>query len=369
MAQPAPSPEGLTATVMPRPSALTVSGLFADPRPLGPVTRVVPPAPVASPFEPVPGDSVVIFDRAAQHATDLGSGSLPSFSPDGAKVAWVAGVAGSFGVEGEVRLMDLADGHTSTVGRGRSARFLDADHLTFFTQGNEKVSLDLRTGASAPTSGHADDAGFFERLESAQATTPDGFRITKSADPTSAPLPRGGARSSLVRVIDTRTGATVREFQAFAATPAGWGSIAVAAPAQDDTINIFLVDVVTGRAEFLATTRWSAPNFPFAADDARVIWVDNVCGAPPGNLFVYERQAHRLIEVDTGGQAWWVQLTPSGHIARGAFGAEALIDPSTFTPLIQLPPRTGAAGGGDIAWSPDYRYAAYGVSGGHGGRC
>ena len=82
-----------------------------------------------------------------------------------------------------------------------------------------------------------------------------------------------------------------------------------------------------------------------------------------------ERAAKRLTEVDTAGKAWWVLLTPSGQVGLGEFGAHTLYDPATFNALVQLPARTGTTNGADIAWSPDYRYAAYGTTGGHGGLC
>ena len=264
--------------------------------------------------------------------------------------------------------MDFSDGLTKTLATGRSSRFLDLGHITFFADGNNKVSLDLRTGATTPTNGADDDTAFFEQREAARFTTPDGFRITYSTDPAGTALPRGGATSRLVKVVDTRNGTLVREFRAFAAVPAGRGAIAVAAPARSETVNIFLVQIAIGQAEFISTTRLSAPNFPFAADDSRVIWTDGYCSEKPGSVFVFERKPKKLIEVDTGGRPWWASLTPSGQIALGDFGADSLLDPVTFATVISLPEKTGP-GSSDIAWTPDYRFAAYGSSGGHGGLC
>jgi hypothetical protein len=325
------------------------------------------PALPVSVFTPVPRGETVLFDIAGKKATSFGPGSLPSFSPDDSRITWVAGTPGA---EGDVKYMDFSTGKTTDLGKGRFARFLDADHITFFARGNEKVSVDLRTGASAPIDGTLDDTRYFERLDAARSTTPDGFRITRRDDPKATPLPRGGSSSSLFRVVD-RTGAPVLDFTAFAAVPAGRGTVAVASTVRNETVNLFLVDIATGRADFIATTRFSLPGFPFAGNDARIAWVDNFCASPSGHPFVYERQTKRLVEVDTtGGPAWWVDLTPSGDIAVGEFGAQFLIDPLTFAPAVRLPDRTGTLGGGaDTAWTRDYRYAAYGSSGGHGGHC
>ncbi len=55
------------------------------------------------------------------------------------------------------------------------------------------------------------------------------------------------------------------------------------------------------------------------------------------------------------------------------FGASALIDPETLEYVAVIPdldPTSNAPNmsiADDVRWSPDYRYAAHGVAGGHGG--
>ena len=357
------APTNTAPAALPRP----VTGLFEEPRAAGTVTQLVAPAPSGPtfPFAPVVRGNMVLFDIAAKKATDFGPGTLPSFSPDGTKLAWVS-ATGNDPSRGDIKVMDFADGVAKTVGEGRGARFLDLTHVTYFLGGsNDKVSLDLATGAIVTVDGRADDVRYFERVDAARSTTPDGFRITRSDDPKGTALPRGGATSSIIRVTETRSSATVLQFQAFAAIPAGRGFIAVATAVRGETVNIFLVEIATGKAEFIATTRFSAPNFPFVADDARVVWADSFCGVQAARLFIFERQAaRRLLEVDTRGDGYWPTLMPSGQIGLGEFGPKVIVDPATFATIVRLPDVAG-----DIQWSPDYRFAASGFTGGHGGLC
>lgn len=361
-----------TATVAPSQATPTVSmgprgltGVFDEPRETVPTRKVTPPAAPASPFTAWDGKSAVIYDVVASTEINLGMGSLPSFSPDGTRALWIAGEMGDGRLDGEIRLIELATGMVKSLGPGRAGypRFLDDNTVAYGLPGtsNRVVSVDLRSGIQTDISGSDVDARFFERLNAERLTTPDGYRVNWEDDPSAPPMPRGGRSWVKVRVTDTHSGAVALAFQAFAAAPAGTGHVVVASRPSGQTVNLFLVAIATGQAQFLATTQWSSPNFPLVADDKRVAWVDDYCGDPPGNLLVHERATGQLTELM--GIRSYVRLTPSGQFALGEFGGRALLDPVTFATAVTLPK------GSDVNWSDDYRYAAHGVTGGHGGLC
>lgn len=159
------------------------------------------------------------------------------------------------------------------------------------------------------------------------------------------------------------------QFQASEAVPAGRGVIAVAAtsvatgpaaPAgyRHATTNIFLVDIKTMTATFVATAGIYM-QFPLVADDNYIVWTDNYCDG--GHTRIFDRKSKKITEVEAS-------LAPvamaNGLILEGAFGGRALIDPATLQYRAALPP-----GVGDTSWSADYRYASLGQVGGHGGLC
>lgn len=126
--------------------------------------------------------------------------------------------------------------------------------------------------------------------------------------------------------------------------------------------NLFEVDPATRRATFIATTRASFPNWPFAASADFVVWQQNAC-TQSVTTHLYDRRTGARTEV-RGPIEWPDAFTPDGLIASGAFGAKALIDPATLDYRVVLPD-----GFSDVDWTPDYRYAAVGAALGHGGLC
>src|SRR3712207_6665516 len=120
--------------------------------------------------------------------------------------------------------------------------------------------------------------------------------------------------------------------------------------------NIFLVEIATGRATFIATARLSSSPvyLPMDANRDYVVWTEDPCGFPhpPGRTRLYDRRAGTLTELSASLPN--PRLTPGGLIASGEpIGAKELIDPMTMTYRLVLPENVI-----DAAWSPDYRYAA-----------
>ena len=163
-------------------------------------------------------------------------------------------------------------------------------------------------------------------------------------------------------VVDPADGRVLLTFEAYMAKPAGPGEIVVATTPENESTNIFIVSLATGQATFIATSWYTAPNWPLAANRDLVVWTEDYCGAPPGRTRVFDRRTDTLTELD---RTDWVELTPGGLIgdSRHGFGARALIDPRTWSYVITLPDGT------DVVWSPDYRYASRGLILGHGRLC
>jgi DNA-binding CsgD family transcriptional regulator len=346
-----PSP---TATIGP----LEVLGLFEEPRERVPdVVEERTEAP-ASGFDPDAGPAV-IYDTATGETIDLGDGHMGRFSPDGARYTWVASDELLFGGDaGEIRVINLSTGEIETIGAGGSPVWLDDRQIAFWTDNPDTHSvMGLDTGVLAPVSQDEYKAAFerpFEMLE----TMSDGLRISADGD---------------YKVVDTATEEVVLEFEGFYAIPAGEGTIVVATNPVDGVSNIFLVTIETRFVRFIGSTRISEFNFPLVANDEIVAWVDNYCGSPQGNLSVYFRRSDRLVEVDNGDNRWgYLHATPRALLGIGDFGAYVMLELATLSLVHALRGAEEAwehGYGGDTVWSPDYRYAARGFVGGHGGLC
>jgi len=337
-----------------------LTGLFHEPRTTA-IKKVTPPAAPPLGFAEWDG-SAVIYDVVAGKETNLGPGSAPVFSPDGRLAAWSTGDGFAF-TDREVKVIDLATGSVRAIAPGRAPHWLDDDTVAYFLPGTENklAALNLTTGITTDVTDQRTPNVYIDRLVAARETTPDGFRVTSVFASDATPLARGGQSWKDVKVTSVATGQVVLAFKAFEAAPAGKGHIVVAASPAGTTVNLFLVAIATGQAEFIATARASEPNFPLVGDDARIAWVDDFCGQPPGNLTVYDRGEKTVTEVE--GVSDYVRLTPDGRLGLGAFGARRLMDPVSFQTVARIPT------GSDVNWSPDYRYASHGWTGGHGGLC
>ncbi|MBE0611056.1 MAG: hypothetical protein IH609_16865, partial [Dehalococcoidia bacterium] len=285
-------------------------------------------------------------------ARDLGPGSQPaSFSPDGRQAAWAAG--GDFAQGTEVFVVDLPNGQPRSLGPGRMAQFLDNTSVVVFSVGrNERTIVDVATGARRPYANEplGPSLGHF------RWTAPEDYRL----DPSDVSSP-GTVRT--FTLYDAQTGNSVLTFDAMSVAAAGANELAVAAPPVDGLSNVYIVQVATGQATFVATAKAGRDHWPFSATADAVVWTDEFCSLEPGPVTLFDRRSGQLVRIDTGGLGRWMLLTRGGLLASGAFGADALIDPWTLSYVSVIP------NGPDISWSEDYRYASHGPYGGHGGLC
>ncbi|MBE0611447.1 MAG: hypothetical protein IH609_18850 [Dehalococcoidia bacterium] len=308
----------------------------------------------ASTFPAWDGKSTVIYDVQTGKTLDLGPGSQPaSFSPDGTKAAWAAG--GDFAQGTEVFVIDLPAGQPRSLGPGRTAQFLDNSSLVVFAVGgNDRTIIDVATGAKRPYANErlGPSLGHF------RWTAPEGYRL----DPSDVTSP-GTVRT--FSLYNAQTGDSVLTFEAMSVAAAGPDELAVAAPPVDGLSNIYIVEIATGKATFIATAKPGRDNWPFSATADAVVWTDEFCSLDPGPVTLFDRKSGQLVRIAAGGGdgGRWMLLTRGGLLASGAFGADALIDSQTLEYVSVIP------NGPDISWSADYRYASHGPSGGHGGLC
>jgi hypothetical protein len=172
-------------------------------------------------------------------------------------------------------------------------------------------------------------------------------------------------------VTDIVTGRTVLELDVERARPAGPGELVLATRPEDGMANIFIVEIASGQATFIATSRWMAWNDPLAANEDYVLWTEDYCRPmDAGKTRLFDRRTGTLTELDA---TLWATFTPGGLIASGTFGARELIDPETLEYVVVVPDGEPEgpveSSGPDLSWSPDYRYFSLGFAGGHGGLC
>lgn len=337
--------------------------LFDDPRE-SVVTRTVALSDAGDliTFAPWDGESVMLYDASTGDEIDLDPGRFGVFSPDSRYMAWIAsGALDSFAGEGWV--IDLRTRERTSLGDTRTLRFMTDGRLAIGVGASDAEALDLATGERVPVDGATAFNPPFPR------TTLDGYVLTQAG----AADPNGGGYSSRWTLRDAAS-RDLLEFDALHATAAGRGWLAAAtaprlqgatAEGQFDrgTVNVFLIEIATGRAEFIATSVWSYANWPLVANERYVVWTEDFCGLPSaGRTRVYDRASKEIVELD---QSLWLEaLTDEGTLAVGAFGANELIDIDSLAYTVRLP-----EGVGDNAWSPDYRWASVGRSLGHGGLC
>jgi hypothetical protein len=348
---PAASPSAETATAT-APAPRTTTGLFTEPRETH-VDEYRSLGPKPNTFAAWNGASTMLYDIGAGTAIDLGPGTPGRFSPDGTRMVWITGPTGDF-ADGEAWMIDLRTMERRGLGPGRLVGFVDDGHVGVTRPGTNATDvIDLGTGAPTVVAGIPFNTNFNN------VTTPDGYDLRRTglyAD-----------EENGVSLIDPRTGATLLQFKASLAIPAGHGTLAVTtlpAPVGEPnpngyrhgTTNIFLVDIATGEATFVATGGVFV-QFALAANDTYVVWTDNYCDG--GKSRLYDRRARTITEIDA---SLWPVFTRDGLIVDGPFGGQSLIDPKTLRYVAALP-------GGEPSWSPDHRHASIGQVGGHGGPC
>ena len=379
---------------------LSLKGVYRPPQ----ITAVVDAAELMerpkTQFAAWDGASVVVYDTEAGEAHDFGPGSLalPAFG----KSHFVYTSA-----DHEVYTVDLATMQKRYVARGILAYFLGDNYIVINPGDNNYYGMDVRTG------GRVDLETISDPLMRSMASQRWGgaflgkwldgrFAIRLAANPQAVCEQTGAEQracladvSSKWVVEDVWTGETVLAFEANKVEPAGPAEIVIATTplcneanwitdcpdvlakleaqnantgtnvAAEGTTNIFLVDLTTGDATFVATATFNPVtglwpmNWPLVANENFVAWTESYCGAPRGLTRIYDRATGKIAELSS---SEWLVLA-NGRLGLGEQGATAAIDPATLEYVAVLPELSG------VTWSPDLRYGAVGQGFGRGGVC
>jgi WD40-like Beta Propeller Repeat len=421
-----PEPEATraaTTTVEPAASATPgvgaavrgITGLFTDPRPSQPDDYfTLPPRPL-SPFKDWDGKSVVVYDIENMTGVNFGPGLGPSISPDGTRLAFNVLEQAK---PSRVRIIDLATRETiqEFESTGGLASFIDDNYLYVPSSGMPQVR-DIRSGETTPLEKIGDPllrARLEQRAYATSSVVNDGqYRLAREGfdeeqdkcltkpDPAMSQNLCEADRAEHWTLREVRTGSVVLQFQAYDAGPAGPGEIVLATSPQCDmpdgttawcpkvseilrsddpsdthpyeevrgSSNIFIVEIESGEAQFVATADFSAvtqygwpQNWPLIADKDYVVWTGSYCSQEsPANTRIYDRATGKIAELDA---SLWVQFTPTGDLGVDPFGPDAILNIDTLDWKIVLPDNVG-----DVGESPDGRYLYVGGVLGHGGLC
>jgi hypothetical protein len=243
-----------------------------------------------------------------------------------------------------------------SLGSGRSARFVDNERVeVLLPDSNRRELIDLRT----------------DERTAAPAPRPEPMdRLVQGSYELQRAPSRERPLEHRFELRETDSERLLLDFAAYDARWAGADELVVAtAPevkvgtSQDPpTTNIFVVDIGTGKASFIATVDFAPFGWSLAANRDYVLWTSDLCGPRQARTFLHDRRNGALTEIDSGLAG--ARFTPGGLIASGgSIGAKGLIDPATLTYTAQL------RGVVDAVWTSDYQYAATGQFGGHGGHC
>jgi hypothetical protein len=252
-------------------------------------------------------------------------------------------------------VLDLSSGEERNLGAVTDVgSFLDPTHVELKVDSDHYQVLDIVTGEKAPSTPRESDwtrndpAGRYELVGVWQG-------------------PFIGL--SRVSLRDLATGSDVLVFDALGAGFSVGGELLVLTPAHDSTTNLFLVDIASRTAQFIATASLRPPDIDsdvrdihVAADERWVVWTENFCW-DDGATRIFDRSTGRIAEIEDVALPA-ADITPDGFIASGAAGATAFVDPESleYTMVVTSDLR-------DITWSPDYRFASLGLQVGHGLGC
>ena len=378
-----------------------LQGAFLEPLETAPDRTVLLGPPPAPAFEAWDRESVVLYDLQLGASTNYGPGYFAGFSGDGARFG--------FNHQGKLWVVEIATGERTSyeISGGRGS--LVGDHYAIAPSANGSL-LDLDTGLRTSVE-QIDDPELRYLVEqrlrpSGGALLGDGL-VLRQADweaalcaDTSEPGKERCRAEALERwtVEDLASGEPLLSFRAVKAAPAGPGELVLATnprcgradgsvawcedvaaelrATQDragnnpvyvqGTMNIFLVDIATGEAEFVATAAYrqhpfSWPlNWPLIASGEYVIWTEAYCAQRQGKTRVFERASGQITELDVSEWVRW----HDGFVGFGAFTSHAIVDPRTLEYVAAVPRELSG-----VQWSEDFRYAAVGSVPGHGGLC
>ncbi len=344
-------------------------------------------------FPPWHGTNAVIYDTRRGRTIDLGPGSGVQFSPDSKYAAWLRGPAPgppAYPVQGDAWIISLETGAQRALGPTESVRFPDSERVALGTVVDSKTEWKLFDIDTLQPS--ADQTTPGETPGERETST---GHILKSTPKPGTELPRGGHGTTHFELLDADDRHLIMEFDAYRVVDATATELVVASawteiptePFLSQYVNLHYLDVTTGQGKLFAFAQASTPNWPLSANESHVLWTNSFCG--PENqtqVIIVDRVGGMPFGIlrDSSGdsaerpgpgsdQAYMV-LTPTGLIAEGSFGADALIDPVTMKyvavlPAVQLVEELRNKGPVQPTWSADYRYASYWQGGGHGGLC
>lgn len=301
----------------------------------------------------------MVYDTLTGVATNLGSGTVGRFSPDGTKMVWIARADDTL-TTGEAWMITLATGERRMLGEGRLVGFVDDQHVGVTNQNSTEV-IDLVTDDRETVDGIPYNPDF------SMQTTPDGYVLREEL------LSDTDDRLKRWSLTDPASGRLLLAFDAYRVEPAGRGALAVATEPslvgepndrgyRKGTVNVFLLDITSGAATFIATSPWAYANWPIAGNDRYIAWTDGYCDFEvPGSTRIYDRTTGQMSQFSE--RLWVTAITPDDVLVAGAFGPKELIDIKTRAFRFSLD------GAGDTQSTSDYRYISAGQFGGHGGLC
>jgi hypothetical protein len=337
-ATPRPADPNSNLGPQPIPDELQVSGLFADPRPRDPdVVAQLGPRPASS-FPIHDERSVVLYDIHSGETTEFGPGPTGLFTSDGAFLAWTE-FSSIPDLPAELRRIDLPTGNVANLGTaGALIQYEGGGAVRISGWGRDgEFLVNLANGSRLA----AEPAELYGR--------PQRYRLTE----------RRFEGVSQPRFTVWDGGTALLRFDADRAVIDDKSTLVALVSTGAAQANIFLIDILSGQAEFIATTdAESDVDFPLAANRAYVVWTPNYCGAAPGATRIYDRETGQLTELSDA-RLWVSAFAPGGRLVDGPFGGEALVDVAALAWDSVLQPSDG-----ETIWSPDYRYASRGITSG-----
>lgn len=350
-----------TNAATPQPTTAPVTGLFSDPRPRDPDTVIQLGPPPDSTLPEHDRLSVVLYDTELDTVRVFGPGRSGVFSPDSRHMAWEEWPEDR-DEPATLRVIDLHTGDTRELGLSRGVRRFEDDRyvrITAYYSLRAQLLVDIYTRERK-------QIGDIDAY--APPSPSDRFGLTSTTE---------DSRTTF-HIFDKAPGIRLFTLEALTASFASEHELVVLVGAGEGLANIFLIDLDTRVATFVATSAaepFRFPTIPLVANDNYVVWTPSYCNGSyyfnsgdsnsieRGNTTIYDRATGTITELsDT---AFWIAgFTPDGRLIDGGFGGTALIDPTSLTWDTVLPPGTG-----DVTWSPDYRYASRGEPSGHDGPC
>lgn len=329
-----PSPTGAPPTPSASPDLIMLPGMFVEPRP----TRV-PDIELTAPPEPDPtfewdGESTMIYDRQTGRLIDLGPGEPAAFSPDGEWAAWVSGNR----FEGDLHAINLRTGERRDLGEGGYvSHFVDNDRFIVDFQATEGFLVSVATGAREP---------IVERPA----------LVTQLLGPLRLTSEQVGEYHERWTLRDETRG-DVLVFDAYSALLIDASRLLVVTEPVSGAANLFVVDVASGAAEYVATAEFPGHQWYFGPmGPSTIAWTSDLCSDEPAT-WILDLPTRELSYVPGLYPPW---PAADGLLGVGSTGLERLIDSDTFEYVFVSP-------AGWPHWSDDLRYVSVGYVGGHGG--